>query len=431
MPNIIKIKRSNVAGSTPTLSYGELGYNAADNRLFAGSAANQAVVVGAGGSGGGGSANIVEATTAAGFPATGSAGTLYHATDAKRIYFWDASGVYVEAGPSGGGGSSGLSWSSVPASPTATGAAGSIAYDTAYLYAAVSQNLWRRAAWQVWGLLDLVPSAAAAYSLRNLSGNASAAVVRVRRSSDSTEQDFTGAEILNGTLAAFVGAGNDGFVRTWYDQSGNARHAGQATTSLQPAIVSSGSVVLLNGKPAIDWPSSSADRVLTSTISTKSAITTLAVFSAAKRAGGYGKIFNLGADSETSGGALTPITGASFQDWSENFTLLLTNGYLSSRTSKIMSTANVIASSATTQNMLFAAVSSSVARMFVNKTEVSYSVQSTGNVSTLTDAPFYLGNGSNGSQQLIGRMQEVVIWTADKFSSRATAEAEVGSYYGI
>jgi hypothetical protein len=109
MPKIVKIKRSNVAGSTPTLSYGELGYNAADNKLFAGNAANSPVVVGAGG--GGGSANIVEATTAAGFPATGSAGTLYHATNSRRIYFWDSSGVYVEAGTSGGGGSGSLSGS--------------------------------------------------------------------------------------------------------------------------------------------------------------------------------------------------------------------------------------------------------------------------------------------------------------------------------
>jgi len=60
-------------------------------------------VLAATGGGSGGSANIVEATTAAGFPATGSAGTLYHATDSSRIYFWDSSGVYVEAGTSGGG----------------------------------------------------------------------------------------------------------------------------------------------------------------------------------------------------------------------------------------------------------------------------------------------------------------------------------------
>jgi len=66
-------------------------------------------VLAATGGGSGGSANIVEATTAAGFPATGSAGTLYHATDSSRIYFYDASGVYVEVGTSGGGGSGSLS----------------------------------------------------------------------------------------------------------------------------------------------------------------------------------------------------------------------------------------------------------------------------------------------------------------------------------
>jgi hypothetical protein len=81
--------------------------------------------------GGGGSANIVEAATAAGFPATGSVGTLYHATDVRRIYFWDSSGVYVEAGTSGGGGSgsggdgtdAALRALLVPASPTSVTAA--------------------------------------------------------------------------------------------------------------------------------------------------------------------------------------------------------------------------------------------------------------------------------------------------------------------
>jgi hypothetical protein len=47
--------------------------------------------------GGGGSANIVEAATAAAFPATGASGTLY-ITDASRIYRW-AGSVYVELGP--------------------------------------------------------------------------------------------------------------------------------------------------------------------------------------------------------------------------------------------------------------------------------------------------------------------------------------------
>jgi hypothetical protein len=94
MPKIVKVKRSNVAGSTPTLSYGELGYNAADNRLFAGDAANRPVVVG---SGGGGSANIVQAATTAEFP-VGVIGAIYIATDSSRVYRFDASGVFIEIG---------------------------------------------------------------------------------------------------------------------------------------------------------------------------------------------------------------------------------------------------------------------------------------------------------------------------------------------
>jgi hypothetical protein len=48
--------------------------------------------------GGGGSANIVEATTAAGFPATGASGTLYISRDQSRVFRWDSSGVYIELG---------------------------------------------------------------------------------------------------------------------------------------------------------------------------------------------------------------------------------------------------------------------------------------------------------------------------------------------
>ena len=102
------------------------------------------------------------------------------------------------------------------------------------------------------GLLDLVPGAAAAYSLRSLSNSYADPVVTVRRSSDDAEEDFTAAEVSDGTLAAFCGAG-DGFVKQWWDQSGNARNATQATTANQPQVVSSGVVILEEGKPAIEF----------------------------------------------------------------------------------------------------------------------------------------------------------------------------------
>ena len=109
------------------------------------------------------------------------------------------------------------------------------------------------------GLLDTFTGAAAAYSLRDLTFLRGGPVIRVRRSSDSTEQDFTATQVTDGTLAAFYGAGT-GFIRTWYDQSGNGFHAQQATTAAQPQIVLSDT----NSKPTISFDGSN-DLLLAST----------------------------------------------------------------------------------------------------------------------------------------------------------------------
>jgi len=85
--------------------------------------------------------------------------------------------------------------------------------------------------------------AAAAYSLRNLSDSYTGNVVEVRRSSDDAEDSFTAAEVADGTMVAWVGAGNDGFVSQWYDQSGNDNHATQGTDASQPKIVDGGALV--------------------------------------------------------------------------------------------------------------------------------------------------------------------------------------------
>ena len=106
------------------------------------------------------------------------------------------------------------------------------------------------------GLLDEFTGSAAAYSLRDLTFLRGGPVVRVRRSSDNTEQDFTATQVTDGTLTTFCGAG-DGFARTWYDQSGNGRHATQTTTANQPQIVSSGSLLTDNSKPCLLFNGSS------------------------------------------------------------------------------------------------------------------------------------------------------------------------------
>lgn len=109
-------------------------------------------------------------------------------------------------------------------------------------------------------LLDIYSGAAAAYSLRQLRTAFTGDVILVRRSGDDAESGFTSAEITDGTLAAWVTAGGgteDGFVKTWYDQSGNSNNAIQATAGNQPQIVAAGAVVTEGGKPAINFVDSS------------------------------------------------------------------------------------------------------------------------------------------------------------------------------
>ena len=103
-------------------------------------------------------------------------------------------------------------------------------------------------------LLDLYPDAAVAYSLRKLRTAYTGNAVRVRRSSDNTEQDigFVADELDTVSLLAFCGVGN-GFVTTWYDQSGNANNATQTTQANQPQIVSNGVIIISNGEPTIDF----------------------------------------------------------------------------------------------------------------------------------------------------------------------------------
>jgi hypothetical protein len=127
-------------------------------------------------------------------------------------------------------------------------------------------------------LLDEYPGSAAAYSLRNLSILSTAPVVRVRRSSDNTESDFTATQVSDGTLATFCGAGN-GFVRTWYDQSGNGRHQIQPTTAAQPQIVTSGALVTDGGKPSVQYETGKALYVSSSGLNTGAAFMSFMVYS--------------------------------------------------------------------------------------------------------------------------------------------------------
>jgi len=105
------------------------------------------------------------------------------------------------------------------------------------------------------GALDAYSSnLAGAWSVvRRLLSSYSGSLIRIRRSSDSAEQDIgvTSAGLLDtAAITAFVGA-NSAFVRKVYDQSGLGRDYTQATAAQQPRMVNSGTLVTNNGQPAI------------------------------------------------------------------------------------------------------------------------------------------------------------------------------------
>jgi hypothetical protein len=127
-------------------------------------------------------------------------------------------------------------------------------------------------------LLDTYSGAAAAYSLRLLSNTYSGDAIRVRRASDNTEQDigFVDNELDTSALTTFC-SGTDGFVETWYDQSGNGRNATQGAAANQPQIVSSGSVILDNGKPSVQFDGIDDSFSIASTISTTTSYTMIEV----------------------------------------------------------------------------------------------------------------------------------------------------------
>jgi len=77
----------------------------------------------------------------------------------------------------------------------------------------------------------------------------------VRRDSDNATANigFVGGELNTTYLNEFC-SGTDGFVTTWYDQSGNGFDATNTTASQQPKIYDSiNGIITENGKPALKW----------------------------------------------------------------------------------------------------------------------------------------------------------------------------------
>lgn len=261
-------------------------------------------------------------------------------------------------------------------------------------------------------LLDTYTGAAAAYSLRDLRSNYGGPVVRVRRSSDSLEQNFTANQILNNELTTFCGAGN-GFVATWYDQSGNGRHATQTTTANQPQIVSSGSLVQTNSKPALDYNGTS-HRLVVPTIAFN--MNALSVNIVAK------------ADASTSQIAFASI------DPNRVYAPLLSSGVYYVGYAASMTTFNFGSSSLTAQYLVQLNAGSSTANAWRNGT-ASTAVSSSSATEAGTDITVGSYDKRTGERTTNsfwdGTIQEVIFYTSDQTSNQTAIASNINAHYAI
>ncbi|WGK94385.1 MULTISPECIES: putative Ig domain-containing protein [Flavobacterium] len=103
------------------------------------------------------------------------------------------------------------------------------------------------------GLNSSPVKASLAYSLRKLSSSYTGSAIKVRNSLNNTlDIGFVGDNLDEASLVSFVNLGNgNGYVDTWYDQSGYGNHLSNTTLSSQPQIAASGAVIKMNNRPSI------------------------------------------------------------------------------------------------------------------------------------------------------------------------------------
>ena len=264
-------------------------------------------------------------------------------------------------------------------------------------------------------LLDTYSGAAAAYSLRLLDSTYTGSAIRVRRSSDNTEQDIgfnVFGELNTVSLTAFAGTG-DAFVKTWYDQSGSSNDATQTTTASQPKIVSSGAVIVENGKPALQFDG--ANDFMLSALQFTSTDKTIEI-------------------------VYTPEESASFA-----FGILNVNTITRARF--YLQTGSATANFVQGNPGVFNSVSSTQTQQlfYMDWTNSNYQFNfaadgntvssATGNANTPVGVKYMLGAINNGGDgpfgSALGKYQEVIIYDSDESANRTDIETNINTFYNI
>lgn len=262
-------------------------------------------------------------------------------------------------------------------------------------------------------LLDTYP-AAVAYSLRKLRTAYSGSAIRVRRASDNSEQNigFSGNDLDVSALTTFC-SGTDGFIRTWYDQSGNNLDLEQTTAGIQPRIVSGGTVDEKNSKPALYFNNKLLTRAALSFMEHSNNSTHFSL-SSHETAGGAGTVFSSSNE-------------ARFTVFHDRGTLK-TNLYIQNSGGTGYDTLLSVQRDNSDLRLQSSILTSS-------KNMSAWDNGATGTTNTYTgtytNSTFRVGRQFLDLNGLKGHIPEIILYDSDQSSNRVAIESNINTYYGI
>jgi hypothetical protein len=299
-------------------------------------------------------------------------------------------------------------------------------------------------------LLDTYTGAAAGYSVRRIASSATN-LMRIREDSGDTETDIgydSNGDLDTAAIAFHCGTAN-GFVVTWYDQSGNGNDATQPTaggSALQPQIYNGTSVITENGKPALQYDGS--DDFLTVPNDKASfkfmhdgsfaTIEGVARFGNSSNPDAAYTLFDTGGLSSTLRGASLAYDDRSAFSRNNQINLIVSRAVSgdSNRPVFIQTNDKITPNQ---QTLVYATIDADNATADDRgKYAISGGTLFGGNTNTVTpvttdsDGDLHLGRYSQSNiLQLLGTMQELVLWDADHSGSRTAIESDINGFFGI
>jgi len=206
----------------------------------------------------------------------------------------------------------------------------------------------------------------------------------------------------------FAGTG-DAFVKTWYDQA-STNDATQTTTANQPKIVSSGAVIVENGKPAVQFDGSNDTLESTSNVVSNSAMSLFVPYK-------YDDTTSKPQDlimSSTADGFKYGMSGSG-KDQYAKYSPLETTTWSNTTTNQVL-------------DSLFS-VASGGAILYTDG--VLQTATGTAGIVGTNTATLKIGSRDLTSAYFNGKIHEVIIYDSDKSTNRSNIETNINTFYSI